>query len=42
MGRASSQCLFSGLLIAVRTYRKVRQATPSCKALGSGNEPYSD
>ena len=39
MGRASSQCLVIGLSIAARTCRKVAQATPSCRALGSGNEP---
>ena len=39
MGRASSQFLVAGLLTAARTYRKVAQATPSYRALGSGNEP---
>ena len=39
MGRASSQCLVAGLLTAARTCRKVPLATPSCRALGSGNEP---
>ena len=39
MGRASSQCLVAGLLIAARTCRKVMQATPSCRALGCSNEP---
>ena len=39
MGRAGSQCLVAGLLTAARTCRKVAQATPSCRALGSGNEP---
>ena len=39
MGRASSQCLIIGLSIAARTCRKVAQATPSCRALGSGKEP---
>ena len=39
MGRASSQCPVAGLLTAIRTYRKVVQPTPSCRALGSGNEP---
>ena len=39
MGRASSQCLDAGLLTVARTCRMVAQATPSCRALGSGNEP---
>ena len=39
MGRASSQCLVAGLLAIARTCRKVLQATPTCRALGSGNEP---
>ena len=39
MGRASSQCLVAGLLTAARTCRKVAQATPICRALGSGSEP---
>ena len=38
MGRASSQCLVNGLSVAARSSRKVAQATPSCRALGSGNE----
>ncbi len=42
MGRASSQCLVLGLSIAARTCRKVAQATPSCRALGSGNKLYAD
>ena len=33
MGRASSQCLVAELSTATRTYRKVAQATPVCKAL---------
>ena len=33
MGRASSQCLIAGLLIAAR---KVMQADLICRALGSG------
>ena len=37
-GRASSECLVAGLLTVARTCRKVAQATPSCRALGSGNE----
>ena len=39
MGRASSQCLFAGLLTVGRTGGKVEQAAPSCRALGSGNGP---
>ena len=39
MGRASSQCLIYGLLIASRACRKLEQATPRCRALGSGTEP---
>ena len=39
VGRASSQCLVAGLITAERTCRKVAQATSSCGALGSGNEP---
>ena len=39
MGRASSQCLVTGHLTVARTRRKVAQATPSCRALGSVNEP---
>ena len=42
MGMASSQCLVAGLLRVARTCRKVVQATPSCRTLGSGNEPYTD
>ena len=38
MGRASSQCLVVGLSTAARTYKKVVEATPSCRALGGGNE----
>ena len=38
MGRASSHCLVLGLSLAVRTCRKVSQATPSFRALGSGNK----
>ena len=34
----SSQCLVAGLSTAARIFRKVIQATPSCRALGSGNE----
>ena len=39
MGMASSQCLVAGLLAVAGTCRKVAQATPSGRALGSGNEP---
>ena len=39
MGRASSQCLVAGLSTDAKTCRKVAQATPICRALGSGNEP---
>ena len=42
MGRASSQCLVAGFLTVARTCRKVVQATPSCRALGSGNESQAD
>ena len=42
MGRASSQCLVAGLLTVARTCRKVAQATPSCMALGRGNEPQAN
>ena len=42
MGRASSQCLVTGLLIVASTCRNEEQATPSCRALGSGNEPQAD
>ena len=42
MRRASSQCLVAGLSIAARTCRKVVQATPSRRALGSGNELEAD
>ena len=42
MGRASSHCLVAGLLIVARKCRKVMQATPSCRAVGSGNEPQAD
>ena len=38
MGRASSQCLVTGFSTAARTCRKVAQASPSCRALGCGNE----
>ena len=42
MGRASSQCLAGGLLTVARTCRKVVQATPSCRALGSVIQPQAD
>ena len=42
MGRASSQCLVAGLLTVAMTCRKVAQAIPSCRALGSGNDPLAD
>ena len=42
MGIAYSQCLVAGLLTLVRTHGKVAQATPHCRALGSGNEPRAD
>ena len=38
MGRASTPCLFVGLLTVTRTCKKVAQAAPSCRALGSGNK----
>ena len=38
MGRASSQCLYMELSTAARTCRKVAQAAPSCRALGSSNK----
>ena len=39
MGRASNQCLVIGLSIAARTCRKVAQAAPGCRALGSLSDP---
>ena len=42
MGRAGSQCLVAGLLTVARTHQKAAQATPSCRALGSGNEFQAD
>ena len=42
MGRASNQCLAAWLLVASRTCRKAAQATPTCRALGSVNEPQAD
>ena len=38
MGKTSSKCLVIGLSIATRTCRKAAQATPCCRALGSGNK----
>ena len=37
MGRASSQCLVTGLSTVARACRKVELATPSYRAMGSGN-----
>ena len=42
MGRASSQCLVAGLLTVAMIFRKLAQATASCRALGSGNEPWAE
>jgi len=42
MGVANSQCLVIGLSKAARTWSKMAQASPSCRALGSGNELYKD
>ena len=42
MARASSQCLFSGLLTVARNCRKAAQTTPSFRALGSSNEHWAD
>ena len=39
MDSADSQCLVDGLLTEASTFMKVVQATPSCRALGSDNEP---
>ena len=36
--RAISQCLVAGSFIVVRTHRKVAQAAPGCRALGSGSD----
>ena len=38
MGWARSQCLFMELLTAASPCRKVAQAAPSCRALGSSNK----
>ena len=35
---ASSQCLVVGPLRVARTHRKVAQAAPSCRALGTGSD----
>ena len=42
MDRASSPCLVAGLSTAARTCRKAAEATPSCRALGGGNELQAD
>ena len=39
MGKASRPCLVAGVLTTARMCRKVVQATPSFRALGSGSEP---
>ena len=39
MVRASTLFLFAGLLTVAETSKKVAQATPSCRPLGSGNKP---
>ena len=41
MGRARIHCLVAGLL-TVKTFGKVAQATPFCRALGSGHGPQAD
>ena len=41
MGGASSHCLVAGPLTMSRTHGEVAQATPSFRALGSGNDPQS-
>ena len=38
MGRVSSQCLLAGPFSVARTCRKVVQAAPSCRALGSDSD----
>lgn len=38
IGRTCSQCLVAGLLTVGRTHRKVVQAAPNYRALGSGND----
>ena len=38
IGMSSSQCLVSGPLTVAMTHGKVMQATPSCRALGSGSD----
>ena len=38
MCKARSQCLVIVLSIAAKTYRKVTQAAPSCRALADGNK----
>ena len=42
MGRASSSCLVTGTLKVARTFGKVAQAAPSCRALRSGSDPQAD
>ena len=42
MGMASSQCVVAGVLTVARICRKVEEATPSCRALGSSNESQAD
>lgn len=42
MDRVSTQCLVAGPLTVARTCSKVPQATPSCRAPGSVNEPQAD
>lgn len=42
MGRTSNQWLLAGLLTVARICRKLAQATPCCRTLGSGNEAYAD
>ena len=39
MGSANSQHLFAGPLTEAGTQRKLAQAAPSCRDLGSGIEP---
>ena len=38
MGGASCPCMVAELLAVARTYRKVEQGTPICRAVESGNE----
>ena len=39
VGPVSSQCLVAGILTVARIFSGVVQATPSCRDLGSVNEP---